>query len=175
MPLYCVNVKACLWPTRCECLIHIIACWQAVIWNDTDTTLLCSFTAVIHIRVLLMQSRQDRLSRWGGRRACPSGSFAPETGPRRSGEGQRCCDSTGSLWSPAAHVRERRWSVGCTAGVERSDKVGFTPSECVTETIAHQNCWIIGREVSKFQCLPKVFWTFPRFVTLQPQTSKYFM
>lgn len=65
--------------------------------------------------------RPGTAGRWG----CPptrlSGSFSPRIGPWCPVEGQRYCDSTGYLWSPAACAHKQRWPAGAHSMLEFFD------------------------------------------------------
>lgn len=116
-----VNVRACLWPTE-KCLICVIVSWQLVISMTLQCFCLFRFFSPVSLlapQVLRLHysSHTERTGRWGPRHALRCGSFLPRTGPWCPTGGLRRCDSTGSLWSPVAHVHEQRWPAGHTAGL----------------------------------------------------------
>lgn len=88
----------------------VTSCWQEV-----TLTHLSIFPVLRSCWDYTDASQPKTAGRWGCLRARRCGSSSPGTGPWRPAEGQRCCGSTGSLWSPAAHAHGLRWPAGGTA------------------------------------------------------------
>lgn len=120
-----------------------LASWAHSWWYEMTLTCLRlfvmrSFTVVIQTFLLCFSfflsftgaCPSGTAGMWGCLLARRSGSSSPKTGSRCPVEGQWCCDSTGSLWSPAAHARMQRWPAGYTAGFKKA-RLMFTLSNLI--------------------------------------------
>lgn len=112
-----VNASACMWPTVSVSTESSRAdSW----WYKMTLTCLgfCCAPLLLKFTSPLRDACHPGIAgRWGCPPAHRSGTFAPGTGPCCPAEGQRCCDSTGSRWFPAARAHKQRWPAGRAAGL----------------------------------------------------------